>query len=186
MTAPNVRKPVRNFFVKKSLQLSMVIRMMLIVLLSTAITTLLLAIVYNAKSQGGSFYYMSNNVMEDLQLESILGIILPAIITAQVVSIFIVIGIGLFSSRKIAVPLYKIEQWAHHVRNGKLNAYLAFRETAQMKELVSECNGVTAKFKQTLTEIRTTADSLEQRAADPAAVEQQVARIKSILEKYEF
>jgi methyl-accepting chemotaxis protein len=186
MTEQNVRKPLRNFFIKKSLQLTMVMKMILIVLLSTVMTTILLAVIYNAKSQGGSFYYMSNNVMEDLQLQSILGIILPALITAQVVSIIIVILIGLFSSRKIAVPLYKIEQWARHLRAGELNAYLAFRETSEMKDLVGQCNGVTEKFKQTLIEIKSAADAMEQSGADPTVVEQQVARIRGVLGKYEF
>jgi methyl-accepting chemotaxis protein len=186
MTGSNVRKPLKNFFVKKTLQLSMVAKYLFIVALSTVFTTVILAFIYHTKSRGGSFYYMSDNIMEDLELQSILGLILPALIAAQVVSMILVFAISLLSSRKIAVPLYKIEKWARQVNTGKLTTSLAFRETEEMRDITQQCNGITERFKRTLADIEEATEAITKAPADNQLVSQQAARIKSALNTYEF
>ncbi len=186
MTEKNVRRPFSNFFVKKSIQFGIIGKILFVVFLSTVLTTILLAVAYNAKSQGGSFYYMSNNIMEDLKLQSILGIILPALISAQLVSLVIGFAIGCFSSRKVAVPIYKIEKWATQLRNGKLNTHLAFREGEEMKELTIQCNAVADKFKRMCNDISDSVERMQHVPDKPGAVSSHLSRIKSILDEVEF
>jgi methyl-accepting chemotaxis protein len=186
MSPQNVRKPLKNFFIKKSLQVSMLTRIITSMLMSTILTTVILAYIYNLKSKGGSFYYMSDNVMEDLELQSILGIILPALITAQLVSLLIVVVIGLVSSRKIAVPLYKIEQWVRQLNSGNLKTRLAFREIGEMKDLTVQCNAITDKFKNTLTTVSEASATIEKNSENVPIVKSECGKIRDALKMYEF
>jgi methyl-accepting chemotaxis protein len=186
MSEKNVRRPFSNFFIKKSIQFGIIGKILFVVFLSTALTTLMLAIAYNAKSQGGSFYYMSNNIMEDLELQSILGIILPALISAQMVSLAIGLWIGFFSSRKVAVPIYKIEKWAAQLRNGKLNTHLAFRESQEMKELTIQCNAVADTYKRIFGDINESVEKMQSIPEKPSAVASHLSRIRGILDEVDF
>jgi hypothetical protein len=111
MPDQNVRQPVKNFFIKKSIQIKIIAKIVIVILITALFTTVTVSLVYNSKSQGGSFYYMSNDTKQDLELKNILEVILPSVIGAQLISLIIGLGIGLFSSRKIAVPIYKFEKW---------------------------------------------------------------------------
>ncbi len=183
---PNVRRPVRNFFIKKSIQIKVLFQIFLTILLTTGLTTLIISFHYISRSNNGNFFFMSNDVMMDLKLVSILGIVLPAIITAQTISILIAIGIGLFSSRKIAVPLYKVEKWASRIKTGKLNTTLAFREKNEMKELTIQCNAATDFFRKTLLEIRQSAKAANDQPGNPAATQEELRKILEVMQKIEF
>jgi hypothetical protein len=159
----NVRKPFSNFLIKRSLQVRIIISILFIMVMTGLLTTVILAWVGNVKSQGGSFYFMSNDVLHDLELTSILGVILPSLIAAQFVSFIIALGIGLFSSRKVAVPIYKIEKWAGELKTGNLTTRLSFREQDTMKDLSGACNSVTDFYRKVFGELNAAVAS-----ADPA------------------
>ncbi|MFP4013165.1 MAG: hypothetical protein ACLFVQ_03700 [Chitinispirillaceae bacterium] len=182
----HTRKPFRNFFIKKSVQFKLVFQIFFTILLTATITTVLISIHYISKADQGSFFLMSNDgVMLDLKLVSMLGIVLPALIIAQTISIVIALAIGLFSSRKIAVPLYKIENWASRIRSGKLNTTLAFREKKEMKELTFQCNAATDFFRNTLEEIRSSARKAGE-SENPAVTREEIQKILNVLQKIEF
>ncbi len=186
MTEQNIRKPFTNFFIKRSIQFAIIGKTFLIVLISVLLTTVILSLVYNAQSQGGSFYYMSNNITDDLALHSILGLILPAIITAQTVTMLIALGIGMFSSRKVAVPIYKIEKWASQLKRGKLNTHLAFREERQMRDLTIQCNAVVDKYRAIFKNIEKSLDQLEERESSPEEVQKELRNIRETLSSLEY
>ena len=156
------------------------------VLVMGLLTTGLLAVLYNIKSQQGSFYYMSNDVMQDLELTSVLGIILPPIIAVEIIAVLIAFGIGLFSSRAVAVPLYKIEKWAVRLKSGKLNTTLAFREEKMMKDLTIQCNAVTEFFRSFVSDIREHTDVISHKPNDVPVVVLRTQRIRELLDKIEL
>jgi methyl-accepting chemotaxis protein len=180
------RRRIKNFFIKKSIQFRMTAGIFSIVLFVGLLTTGLLAFIYNMKSQQGSFYYMSNDVMQDLELTSVLGIILPPIIAVEIIAVFISFVIGLVSSRAIAVPLYKIEKWAVRLKNGKLNTTLAFREEKAMKDLTIQCNAVTDFFRSLCIDIREHVDAIAHKPNDVPLVVLRAQRIKELLDKVEL
>ena len=186
MPDKNDRKFFKNFFIKKSIQLSIIAKIVFIVFASSLVTTFVLAFIYYAESRGGSFYYMSHDVTADLKLQSILGLILPAIVSAQLVGIVLALGVGLFSSRKVAVPLYKIERWAGELSKGRLNTRLAFRENNQMRDLTSKCNSVAEMYGNLLSDIREGVEALDADQSKSPSVEREVERIKTILSRVEF
>ena len=186
MPEKHSRRLVKNFFLKKSIQLRMTAGIFFTVLLMGTLTTGLLAFIYNTKSQQGSFYYMSNDVMQDLELTSILGIILPPIITVDLLAVIVAFVIGLYSSRAVAVPLYKIEKWASRLKSGKLNTTLAFREEKAMKDLTIQCNAVTDFFRTLCVDIKEHADAITHHPNDVPLVVLRAQRIRELLDKVEL
>jgi len=177
------RKPFRNFIIKRSLQLGIVLKILLFVILSIAITTAIMTWIYGAKSSAGHFYYMSNDVMETLELSTILGVILPSLIAAQLISFIVASIVGLFSSRKVAVPVYKMEKWAEQLCAGNLKHRLQFREEKEMSELTARCNGAADFYGGLFRDIRAAADRLDGAPDDPKVRGEAIASIRNALQK---
>lgn len=190
MATKSVRRPLGNFFIKKTLQVNIIFTILFIVFLTSFFTTLILSFIYHTKSQGGDFYFMSDNIMKDLELASLLKTVLPALIAAQIVSLFISLAIGMFSSRKVAVPVYKLEKWAQQIREGKLKTRLGFRENNQMKELTIHCNALTENYQQLFTTIenslRNIQKSMENLSEKPSEVITEINQIKELLSKLDY
>lgn len=186
MNEKNYRHPLKNFFIKKSVQFKIIFHIILTVIATGAVTLGILVFIYNSKSQAGSFYYMSNDVMQDLELQNILGIILTPIVIVELMAIFISFAIGLFSSRKIAVPLYKIEKWAYDLGRGKLNAELAFREEDNLDDLTTQCNAATKLYRDVLTNINLLTENITANPSDQENVQKNATAMKKLLEKIEL
>jgi methyl-accepting chemotaxis protein len=186
MTDKNSRQPIRHFFIKKSIQYKIIGKIIFVVFLTALLTTITVSLMYNAKSQNGRFYYMGNDTKQDLELDNILEIVLPSVIGAQVISMLIGVGIGLFSSRKIAVPIYKFEKWVTQLKTGNLLTRIEFREKEEMEDLTHECNTLVDFYRDKFVQIHEAVLSLERQAdLDPAAKEQ-VAALRSVLQKVNF
>lgn len=183
MPLKNERQPFRHFFIKKSMQLKIIFEILFVVLLTAVITTVSLTVVYNSKSHNGSFYYMSNDIRQDLELKNILEFILPSVVAAQIFSIVIGLGIGLFSSRKMAVPIYKFEKWVSQLKNGNLNTKISFRENEEMNDLTVECNALAAHYRDVFKEIAAALAQIEKEAAGNPAAMDSIRQMKKTLEK---
>ena len=181
-----VRKPLGNFLIMRSLQLRIILNIVLAMVAMLVVTLLVLGYLYNVKSQSGSFFYMSNDTKQDLELTSILGVILPALISAQIVSFLIAVMVGLFSSRKVAVPIYKIEKWANQLKNGNLNTNLFFREKEEMKGLMLECNGVTSIYSTIFNEIDASVKEIEKNTLNSPKASENIEKLREILSKIEY
>lgn len=187
MSDITMRHPFKNFFLKKSMQYKIIFTVIFIVFLTSCLTTFILSVIYNAKSQGGNFYYMSNDIMQDLQLTNILGIIIPALIAAQIVTLIIAIAVGMFSSRKAAVPVYKLEKWAMQLKKGKLKTHLGFRETKLMKDLTIQCNALADTYKEIFLNIDKSIDIvLADRVYKSQTVIKEISNIQDTLNKMDF
>lgn len=177
------RKPIGNFLIKRSLQTKIALQIFFVMVMTGLLTSLFLAWFYTYKSHEGTFYFMSNSIKQDLELSSFLGVILPSLITAQLVSFLIALAIGLFSSRKVAVPIYKVEKWADEVKQGNLTAKLFFREKDEMNELTTRCNAVVDFYRTTFLEIDAAVKKLESAPGDAAAVRVNVELARKALGK---
>jgi methyl-accepting chemotaxis protein len=186
VTDKHLRHPLKNFFVKKSIQINIIWKIIVTVIISASLTTGLIMFLYNLKSSEGSFYYMSNDMMQDLELKNIIGIVLPSIIVVEIIAILIAFGIGLISSRKIAVPIFKIEKWASKLKTGKLNTTLAFREEDHLNELTTQCNSVTDFYKTIFEEIRQHTETIANKTNDPVSVSNEAKALQQILNRIEM
>jgi signal transduction histidine kinase len=107
----------------------------------------------------------------DIQKEHILNLMLPVLVISAAVGVVVAFGIGLYASRKYAVPIYKIEQWASMLQSGKMSAILRFREYDEMKELSQKCNELGALIRGTLLDIRTKVKTMLDSGADNPELE---------------
>jgi methyl-accepting chemotaxis protein len=180
-----VRQPFKHFFIKKSIQYKIIAEIVFVIASTALLTTATLTFLYNVKAKNGTFYYMSNDTKQDLELKGVLELILPSVVGAQVFSILIGLGIGLFSSRKIAVPIYKFEKWVMQLKNGNLNTKISFRENEEMKDLTVECNALAEYYKNAFLQIEDCLKILEKEPHNPQAAEQ-IQKLGQLLEKINY
>jgi len=155
-----VRKPFGNFFIKRALQIRLIMKVMIVALFSSIVSSGALFLVYYMKYKT-VVVYQWNQVNNELMRENIINLILPSLVISTLVGLVVAFGIGLYASRKYAVPVYKIENWASMILKGNMNAVLKFREHEEMSELSAKCNEVTAKLRSTLFEIKSRVKDLQ-------------------------
>jgi hypothetical protein len=175
------RKPIRHFFVKKQLQLRMIYKIILAVLTTTIIALLCMFIVYFIKYDT-VVVYSFDKITQDLTRDHIFFLILPAFLVSMIVNIIVASGIGLYASRKYAIPIYKLEQWSTLLLKGKLTAMLLFREKEEMRELSSRCNELTHFFRERLYSIKKQVEELKKTDANA----QVVKNIEKALEGFDL
>jgi len=154
------RKPLGNFFIKKSLQLRLIFNILAASIVSSIVSAGTLLLVYRYKYDT-TVIYMFNEFNNVLQKESIVRLILPSLLISLAAGLILTFGIGLYASRKYAVPVFKIEQWVSQILNGKVTATLRFREKEEMKELSAKCNELGAMFRETMAGIQKDVKALQ-------------------------
>jgi signal transduction histidine kinase len=164
-----VRKPVGNFFIKKSLQLGLIVKILTASIVSSLVAAGTLFLVYYQMYRSTAVY-MFDHGTNALSHESIAHLIVPTLGISTAVSLLLAFGIGLYASRKYAVPVFKIEQWASQLLSGKLTATLRFREREEMKELSNRCNELGTMFRETMLEIQKDVKALQAAGVKEPAV----------------
>jgi len=157
---------LKNFFLKKDLQLRYIAKIVSFIVFTAALTIAVLGFVYHIKGGDGYFYFMPNDLSQDLIRQSMLKTILPALIIAELLSVLIGIVIGFISSRKFAVPIYKIEQWAGLLTAGKYGAQITFREKDEFVTLTRECNNLSNSLKERFSSIEAQIGVIENSTSD--------------------
>jgi nitrogen fixation/metabolism regulation signal transduction histidine kinase len=174
------RKPIGNFFIKKSLQLRLILKIVLASLISTILSSGTLILVYYLKYKTVIVYQL-DKISQELSREHIVYLILPTLLISSVVSILVSVGVGLYASRKYAVPVYKLEQWASLLRMGKMSALLRFREKEEMAELSNACNQLSSEMRERFIKIRTQSELLKQ-SAPSSPIAEEIEKVLSGLE----
>lgn len=155
------RHPIGNFFIMKGLQFRLIKKIVLSAVLSTLVGLGTLVFIYYLKFDNTAFYPVSLDSAASIgDRENILSIILPSVIISAFINILIAIAIGLYASRKYAVPIFKLEKWADLLNSGKMAAKLNFREKEEMKELSSKCNSLSENLRKKFNEIQSAAEIL--------------------------
>jgi nitrogen fixation/metabolism regulation signal transduction histidine kinase len=114
--------------------------------------------------------------------KNIIYLILPSLAVSVALNILVAFFIGLYASRKYAVPIYKLEQWARMIRQGKIAAQIRFREREEMKELSDDCNELTSDLRTKFCEIKKQTVALKQKQKDS----EEVKNIETVLATLEL
>jgi hypothetical protein len=168
MTTQTARKPLANFFVKKALQIRLIVKIVIAVIVATVISSGTLLLVYYMTYKNLLLYQMDR--LANLTKESIVFIILPSLLISALVNFLMAVGIGLYASRKYAVPVYKLENWARLLKDGRITAKIQFREKEELRELADQCNMLSADLLKKLTEIKKHTDTLSETGKDGEAL----------------
>jgi methyl-accepting chemotaxis protein len=177
------RKPIANFFILKDLQMRLIMRIVLAGFVSTLVCSGTLLLTYLVKYKSVHFWLVNLGQNPDISdPKNIVFIILPSLAISTIVNIAVAIAIGFYASRKYAVPIYKLEQWAMLLRMGKLNARLTFREKEEMQELTNRCNLLADDLRTRFLEIKKQAESLR----NSGVQNDQVSTIEKIVSQLEL
>jgi acylphosphatase len=180
MTNKLARKPVGNFFIKKALQIRLILKIVIAVIVATFISSGTLLLVYYMTYKSVLLYQMDR--MTNLTKENIIFIILPSLLISALVNFFMAVGIGLYASRKYAVPVYKLENWARLLKDGRITAKIQFREKEELRELADQCNNLSCDLLQKLIEIKKQMEILLKTDKDNEALK----KMKEILATFEL
>jgi len=148
------RKPLRNFVYYPTVQWPIIGYNMALVLMAVLGTAAAIVGLYAWRFEGTSVYVLSQASFVPLEKISILGVLAPAVIGCVVVSVAVGIMMALSTSRRVALPIYKVTRWARHVADGELHVCLGFRKGDGLEELSQACNLATGNFKNTLLSLK--------------------------------
>lgn len=154
------RHPIRNFIIMPELQWPYIIRLLAIVnlagvLMATTICALFY-LRYNSSHLGGADEsdMVSAGLMDMMVEENLMDVIVPAFVVADLVSLAIGLGLSLYFSRKLSVPIYRISKWAEVVTSGDLGFRLKFRPGDDLQSLEEACNKVTDTYAKVIEDMR--------------------------------
>ncbi len=170
MTKVINRRPIGNFFIKRALQIKLIRNIVFSGIISTIVSSSSLFFVYYLRYKTVVVYQL-DRITQDLSRENIFDILLPALLISAIVSIMLSFGIGLYSSRKYTVPIYKLEQWISLLLQGKFSATMQFREKDEMSELSGKCHNLGVELQKTFISIRTQVERLKEENASPEAIQ---------------
>jgi methyl-accepting chemotaxis protein len=163
------RRYFGNFFIKKSLQIRLILKIVVAAILATIICSCTLLLVYYLRYDSVLLYQMDQ--LTNLTKENIIFIILPSLLISSLVNFVVAVCLGLYASRKYAVPIYKLEQWARMIRQGRINATIQFREREEMKELSDDCNTLTNDLREKFVTIKKQILLLKEKAKDSPEIQ---------------
>jgi nitrate/nitrite-specific signal transduction histidine kinase len=150
------------------------------VLFATFISSGSLLLVYYLKYKSVLLYQMDQ--MTNLTKENIIFIVLPSLLMSALVNFILALGIGLYASRKYAVPIYKLEHWARLLKEGKITAKIRFREKEEMKELTDYCNDLSTDLLRKLLEIKKQVELLKHLEN----ADEELGKIRDVLATFEL
>jgi methyl-accepting chemotaxis protein len=146
------RKPIGNFFIKRSMQVELIGRIVAAMVVSAVLSACIIVSVYYLEHRSILLYQLHES--GSLTKQSIFNFILPSLLISIVINIAIAFFVGMYASRKSAVPVYKLEQWAQRLKEGKFNTRLRFREQRVMSDLSIQFNDLTDSMRALLTDTR--------------------------------
>lgn len=165
------RKPIRHFFIKRALQIRMIINIVAAVLITTILSVGTMTLVYFLKYNTVIMYQLDQET-QNLTHQSIVSLLLPSLLFSAIVNILVAAGIGFYASRKYAIPIYKLEQWSSLILQGKMTAVLQFREKEELKELSDKCNEATHFLRGRLQTVKKHVEELKKSHKDSPEVQQ--------------
>ena len=152
------RHPIRNFIILPELQWLYIIRLLAVVnLAGVVMATSICALFYFRYTTGGDATgsdMVSAGLMEVMVEENLMDVVVPAFVIADMVSLAIGLAVSLYFSRKISVPIYRINKWAEVVTSGDLSFRLKFRPGDDLQSLEHACNRVSDTYLKIIEDMR--------------------------------
>lgn len=176
MNKPMERR--RNFYIKKKFQRNFIIKFCGLVTIGSIIS-------------GGIIYLMSEStvtttfVNSKLTIKSTADFILPAVLLSSAVVVLLTglaaIFITLFTSHKIAGPLYRIEKDITAVASGNLKMVFSLRHGDEIKPLVTSLNIMVGSIKAHIVDAQNTIEQIEGKQVPPE-VKEKIIHLKETLD----
>ena len=176
----------KNFYINKRFQGEFIVKFCVLVLLGSLISAV---IVYMMTSSTVTTVFENSK----LTIKSTADFIMPAVLLASAI-VFILVGLAtiaitLFTSHRIAGPLYRIEKDINQVTSGKLTTVFHLREGDEIKPIAESLGLMTASLREKISEIKKNIEEIESSAVSggaalPDDVKIRIRRIKETIGKF--
>lgn len=132
------RRALVNYFIKPELQLKMTVLFIFASVIASAISIFVIYLItrideYGLEGLRTAWYYLTA--------------MFPSLWIAFGVSLVVGLSVGLWASRKIALPIYKVEQWSKAVGKGDLTVQLGMRGNDYWGDMAKACNQFTGDLR---------------------------------------
>lgn len=162
------RKPVGNFFIKPKLQFKLTYLFVLAAFLASFFTISVVFLLTRIDHDG----------LEGLRTAwFFIKAVFPGFYIAVIVSMMVGLILGLLASRKVALPIYKVEQWMKQLSRGDFTGKLGMRDTDFWGDMASLCNNFSENLRQDLLRIEQLSNENSPELGE---------EVKKFLKKYKF
>jgi methyl-accepting chemotaxis protein len=174
------RKPIRNFVFEPKIQWPQIVRNGLMAFFTSMGTGGAILLIYYREFGDSSIYVMDrNSAFFPLDHTGLLPLLTPAVAGTTIAGMLLGWLLTLGASRRIALPIFKVEQWTQKVSEGNLHLRLSFRDSDRLESLAEGCNSVVDTFRDVLMD-------LEKMSLDAKIPEEVRNRLGEILSRYKL
>ena len=176
----------KNYFIKKRFQRNFIVKFCILVIIGSVIS-------------GAIVYTMSRSTVTTtfencrLRIKSTADFILPAVMLSGAVVIAVIglatVAVTLFTSHKVAGPLYRMEQDVKEVASGNLKKRFNLRINDEIKTLAESLDKMTRELRTNIAGIKRDVSELElalKTAAEvPEQAKEKLQNLKRTLAKFD-
>jgi len=162
------RHPLANYLIKPRLQIRLTIFFILVVTVGTFCSLALFSLIKRLPYDGMETFRVAWFLLESFA---------PALWVMLTVSIIVGVLAGLYASRKVALPIYKVEQWAAELEKGNMKRPLGMRDNDYWEEMATYCNNFLKNIKSDFNQI----EEISHKSSDTTK-----EALKKILDKYQY
>ena len=149
------RRPLRNFIFLPKVQWPQIVGNMVLAMVTAVGTGIAILYLYQGEFGDSSIYIMDKaSSLRPLDRRGLLDLLLPAVGATTLMGMFLGWLMAFGASRRIALPIYKVQQWARRISNGDLHVRVGFRKADHLDELANACNEALDKVREDFLEIR--------------------------------
>jgi len=169
----------KNYFIKKKFQANFIIKFCILVAASSLISG---SIIYAVSVNTVTTAFVNSR----LTIKSTADFILPAVLLSSAAVMVIIglaaIGVTLFTSHRIAGPLYRLEKDIEEVASGNLNLKFSLRESDELKAMASSLNKLVDSLRSNMALIKDSVIELDKKASGD--LRPMIEKIKQATDKF--
>ncbi len=174
----------RNYYIKKEFQRNFILKFCSLVIAGSFISGIIIFCM-SRPTVTTSFENLRLVIRNtgDYILPSVLLSGLIVVIVTGIAAIFIT----LFTSHKIAGPLYRIEKDVEEMASGNLKVEINLRQGDEIKPIAAGLNSMVGSLKREISSLKVTVAGLESSAAkleSPQEIQEKIKALKAGLDKF--
>lgn len=175
----NFKNRRKQYFINKEFQSKFIIKFCMLVIIGSFISGLIIYLM--SKSTVTTAFDNSR-----LTIKSTADFILPAVLLGSSVVIVVIglatVGVTLFTSHRIAGPLYRLEKDIEEVAGGNLKMRFSLRYTDELKLLAASFDKMTENLRSNMASIKAALIELDKKA--PQELRQELENLKQAVNKF--
>lgn len=175
----------RNYFIKRVFQRNFIMKFCILVMIGSIISG---TIIYISSKPTVTTTFENSRLM----IKSTADYILPSILLSSAVVIVLIglatIAVTLFTSHRIAGPLYRMQKDVEEVASGNLKKKFNLRKTDEIKALAESFEDMTRSLRADISSIKQSVSeaesSVEESDKVPLKVKEKLEDMKTLLDKF--